>query len=81
MGYLMLIWGQYHKLKLFRVCFHAIVTKPLYGSFTVFLQIIKNSLETGSVKRQRIIISIILQIAIVDEMEQIIHENVEQDRS
>ena len=75
------IWGQYHKLKLFRVCFHAIVTKPLYGSLTVFLQIMKNSLETGSVKRQLIIISIIVQIAIVDEMEQIIHENIEQDRS
>ena len=75
------IWGQYHQLKLFRVCFHAIVTKPLYGSFTVFLQIIKNSLKTGSVKRQQILISIIVQIAIFDEMEQIIHENVEQDRS
>ena len=57
---------------------------PLSPGQTIVWQsckIIKNSLKTRSVKRQQIIISIIVQIAIVDEMEQIIHENVEQDRS
>ena len=41
------------------------------------MQIVKSTLKAGSIKRQQIIISIIAQIAIVDEMEQIIHENVE----
>ena len=61
----------------FRVCIHVIVAKLLYGSFTVFLQVIKDSLKAGSVTRQRIIISIIVQIAIVNGVEQIILENVE----
>ena len=66
---------------IFVFAFIPIVTKPLYGSFTDVLQITKNSLKTGSVKRQRIIISTIVQIATVAEMEQIIHETIEQDRS
>ena len=50
-------------------------------SFTVFMQIIKNSLRARSVKRQRIIISIIVQITIVNEVDQIILENIEYNWS